>query len=171
MDRNRRRPAAAGILIASVLCVAIAAAPARQKAAPGVTVTIDYNSPATATKDFKFRRVPSPAKDDAAAKAIVTVIDGEMDENGAPPSALVDGLLPSDEDQPGSNFFFNAGTPGGSIRVYLGTLIDIAQINSYSWHPNTRGPQVYTVYASTGDDPTFDSSPKSAVDPTTVGWT
>jgi hypothetical protein len=52
----------------------------------------------------------------------------------------------------------------------LGSVIEIAQVNSYSWHPNTRGPQVYVVYASEGTDPNFDPAPKTKVDPTTVGW-
>lgn len=52
----------------------------------------------------------------------------------------------------------------------LGRMIEIAQINTYSWHPNTRGPQVYLIYASDGADPKFNPEPKGTVDPTSVGW-
>src|SRR5262249_53679584 len=120
-----------------------------QKAAPNVTVVIDRNWP-TATHDFKFPRVPSPSQDDAATTAKRLLVDGEMDQNGATLSALTDGLLPHNEDEPGANFFFNAGTSGGAFRLDLNAVMTVTAINSYSWHPNTRGPQVYTVYGSDG---------------------
>jgi hypothetical protein len=135
-----------------------------------VVVTVDRNTGAAATHAFKFKRVPSPVTDDAAAKAKLVLVDGEADPNGVSLSALTDGLLPRDEDEPGANFFFNAGTSGGRFMFDLGEAIDIAQVNTYSWHPNTRGPQIYTLYASDGSDPRFNSAPKGAVDPTTCGW-
>src|SRR5262245_38144329 len=113
-----------------------------------VSITIDRNPVATATPEFKFARVPSPMKDDAATKALLRLVDGDSDPNGAALNAVVDGLWPREEDEPGANFFFNAGTGGGRFRMDLGSVIDIAEIRTYSWHPNTRGPQVYTLYAS-----------------------
>jgi hypothetical protein len=135
-----------------------------------VKVAVDCNNNAAATKDFKFKTVPAPVKDDAAAKAKLAFVDGEMDPNGADLSALTDGLLPTDEDQPSANFFFNAGTIGGRFRMDLGSVIEIAQVNTYSWHPNTRGPQVYKLYASDGTDPKFNAAPAGSIDPTTCGW-
>jgi hypothetical protein len=142
----------------------------QQHAAPNVVVIVDRNWPA-ATKAFKFPRVPSPSKDDAATHAKRLMVDGEMDQNGATLAALTDGLLPTDEDEPGANFFFDAGTSGGSFRFDLGQVMTVTQINSYSWHPNTRGPQVYAVYGSDGSAPAFNPAPKGGVDPTAVGWT
>jgi hypothetical protein len=142
----------------------------QQRAAPNVVVIVDRNWPA-ATKDFKFPRVPSPSKDDAATNAKRLMVDGEMDQNGATLAALTDGLLPTDEDEPGANFFFDAGTSGGSFRFDLGQVMTITQVNSYSWHPNTRGPQVYAVYGSDGTAAAFNPTPKGGVDPATVGWT
>jgi hypothetical protein len=136
-----------------------------------VAVTVDRNTGAKATHDFKFERVPSPATDDAGAKAKRIIADGEMDQNAGSVGALTDGLLPRDEDEPGSNFFFDAGTPGGRFVLDLGGVIDIGQINSYSWHPNTRGPQVYTLYVSDGSNPKFQAAPGHGVDPIAVGWT
>ena len=135
-----------------------------------VKITIDHNTNATATSAFKFKSVPSPAKDDAAAKAKLLLLIGEIDPNGADLSALTDGVLPTEEDQPAANFFFNAGTSGGRFRMDLGSAIEIAQINTYSWHPNTRGPQIYILYGSDGSDPKFNAEPRGNIDPTTCGW-
>jgi hypothetical protein len=160
----------------AVLMVGLAAARAaqqldrQQRAAPSVVVIVDRNWPA-ATKAFKFSRVPSPSKDDAATNAKRLMVDGEMDQNGATLAALTDGLLPTDEDEPGANFFFDAGTSGGSFRFDLGRVLTVTQINSYSWHPNTRGPQVYAVYGSDGTAAAFNPAPKGGVDPSAVGWT
>ena len=48
--------------------------------------------------------------------------------------------------------------------------IEIAQVNTYSWHPNTRGPQLYKLYAADGSDPKFNLDPKRGVDPASCGW-
>jgi hypothetical protein len=133
-----------------------------QHAAPNVTVVVDRNWP-TATREFKFAHVPSPSSTDAATTAKRLLIDGEIDPNGATLAALTDGLVPREEDEPGSNLFFNAGTNGGSFRLDLGSATTISQINSYSWHPSTRGPQVYVVYGSDGTGTGFD--------PAKAGWT
>jgi hypothetical protein len=135
-----------------------------------VKITFDHNPNATATAAFKFKNVPSPAKDDAAAKARLLLVEGEVDGNGADLSALTDGALPTEEDQPAANFFWNAGTGGGRFQIDLGSVIEIAQVNTYSWHPNTRGPQVYRLWASDGTDPNFKPAPKTNVDLATNGW-
>ena len=141
-----------------------------QRAAPSVSVVVDRNWP-TATRAFTFARVPTPSATDAASNAKRLLVDGEADENGATLAALTDGLLPHEEDEPGSNFFFNAGTNGGSFRFDLGSAMAVSQINSYSWHPNTRGPQVYSVYGSDGTGAGFDPAPKGDKDPAKSGWT
>jgi hypothetical protein len=133
-----------------------------------VTVTIDHNP--AGTGNFKFTRVPAPVKDDAAAHAKWLLLVGELDPNAAGFTALNDGLLPASQDQPRANFFSSAGSSGGRFRLDLGRLVEIAQVNSYSWHPNSRGPQVYLLYASDGADPKFNAEPKGYVDPTTAGW-
>jgi hypothetical protein len=157
--------AAAGLVLAVEL-------PAQQPGTPpDVKVTIDHNAVTSATPAFKFARMPPPMKDDAGAKAVLKLVDGEGDSNGAALNALVDGLWPRDEDEPGANFFFDAGTAGGRFRMDLGSAIDISEVRSYSWHPNTRGPQVYTLYASDGADPKFNLSPRNDVNPATAGWT
>ena len=133
-----------------------------------VTVTIDHNPAGTGS--FSFTKVPTPVKDDAGARAKWLLLVGELDANGAGFNALSDGVLPARQDQPAANFFFIAGTSGGRFRLDLGQVMKIAQVNSYSWHPNSRGPQVYLLYASDGADPKFNAEPKGYVDPTTAGW-
>jgi hypothetical protein len=135
-----------------------------------VRITIDHNDNKTASSEFKFERVPSPARNDAGAKAILTLVDAEADGNSADLSALNDGLLPDAEDQPRRNFFLNTGTGGGRLRMDLGSVIGIAQINSYSWHSSSRGPQLYRVWASDGVDPNFNAEPKGTIDPAKCGW-
>ena len=52
----------------------------------------------------------------------------------------------------------------------FGSPIEIAQVNTYSWHPNSRGPQLYKLYAADGSDPKFNADPKRGVDPASCGW-
>jgi hypothetical protein len=134
------------------------------------SVVFDHNPNSVADRDFKFKAVPSPAQDDAAAKAKLTLIGGNLDAGSAELSALVDGRLPTDEDDPAANVFFRAGSSGGRFRLDLGAAIDIAQVNSYSWHPNSRGPQLYKLYAAEGSEAQLDLDPKRGVDPVTRGW-
>ncbi|HJP90380.1 MAG TPA: hypothetical protein VJ875_00385 [Pyrinomonadaceae bacterium] len=133
-------------------------------------VVIDHNSNSTANPEFKFKNIASPIKDDAAASAKLTLIDGELDQGSAELSALTDGRLPQDEDEPGANVFFRAGSSGGRFRMDFGTPIEIARVNSYSWHPNTRGPQLYKLYAADGSEPNLNLDPKRGVDPASCGW-
>ena len=135
-----------------------------------VKVTIDHNDNKTANAGFKFARVPSPARDDAGAKASLSFVDVEADGNSADINALIDGVLPEAEDQPRRNFFLNTGSGGGRIRMDLGSVMTIAQINSYSWHSTSRGPQVYRVWASDGATPGFIPDPKGTIDPAQCGW-
>jgi hypothetical protein len=140
-------------------------------AAYDAKITVDHNANNVANRDFKFKNVPSPVKDDAASKAHLVLIDGEIDGNGADLVAVTDGALATDRDEPSANFFFAAGSSGGRFRLDFGRVIDVAQVNSYSWHPNTRGPQVYKLYGSEGADLRFNADPNRRIDPATVGWT
>ena len=91
-----------------------------------IRITIDHNTGAAATSEFKFPRVPSPARDDAASQAKLTLVDGQLDSNGANLTALIDGMLPTSEDEPGANVFFNARSFGGRFRIDFGSAIEIA---------------------------------------------
>lgn len=134
-------------------------------------ITVDHNTGAAATREFHFKSVPSPSMDDGAANARFELIDGRLDPNGADLNALIDGRLPADEDDPGGNLFFNAGSFGGRIRIDFGRAVEITQINTYSWHGDSRAPQLYKLYGSDARDAKFDASPRRGVDPATCGWT
>ncbi|HEY1170468.1 MAG TPA: basic secretory protein-like protein [Verrucomicrobiae bacterium] len=119
---------------------------------------------------FTFKRVPLPANNDAATEAKFVIVDGERDRNGGELAVLHDGKVPTGEDQPGANFFFRAGIDGGRISVDLGRSVSVKQINSYSWHAGTRGPQVYKVYGASGEGQGFEAAPRKGVSPESCGW-
>jgi len=133
-------------------------------------VVVEHNGNNIAKSDFKFKNIPAPSKNDAAAQAKLTLIDGDFDPGSANLSALTDGRWPRDEDEPGANVFFNSGSSGGRFRMDFGSVIDIAQINSYSWHPNSRGPQLYKLYGADGSEAKLNLDPKRGVDPVSAGW-
>jgi hypothetical protein len=135
-----------------------------------VTITVDRNTGKAATPAFHFARVPSPAKDDAATNAKVELIAGTIDRGSAGLAAITDGRVPGAEDEPEANLFFKPDSWGGRFRIDLGALTDIAAVNTYSWHPDTRAPQVYRVYASDGTDPDFNPMPGVKVDLNGAGW-
>lgn len=136
-----------------------------------VKVLPEHHDNETAAPGFKFSKVPAPLRSDAAAKATFSIVDGERESNGGDVARLSDGALPSGADQPAANFFFRAGTDGGRIVADLGSVIDIKQVNTYSWHREARGPQVYRLYISDGTAAGFDAKPKRDVDPAKAGWT
>ena len=133
-------------------------------------VTFEHNPNSVATREFKFRNIALPSKNDAATSAKLTLIDGDLDGSSGSLATLVDGRLPQDEDEPGGNVFFRAGSTGGRFRMDFSTPIDIAQINSYSWHPNSRGPQLYKLYGADGSETSLNLDPKRGIDPASCGW-
>ena len=135
-----------------------------------VKIAIGHNTGRDASSAFKFNNVPSPVKDNAATGAKLKLVVGVADRGSAGLKALTDGVLPENDDDPSSNFFFGAGSDGGRFLLDLGVPIEITQVNTYSWHTNTRGPQVYNLFASDGMDPRFNPAPDSHTDPATCGW-
>jgi hypothetical protein len=135
-----------------------------------IIVTTGHTTGENASASFKVKNVPAPSKNDAATQATWTLVDSQRDGNGGELSRLHDGRLPREEDQPAENFFFRAGSDGGRIQLDCGRKLLIQQINTYSWHGGSRGPQVYTVYASDGDAAAFQAGPKRGTDPESCGW-
>jgi len=135
-----------------------------------VKVLIDHNS--EGDPRFEFNAAPRPVKHDAAerAKAKFTIVDGESDRNGSNLKALNDGRLPEGDDDPGNNFFFAAGGEGGRLKLDLGRVTDVKQVNTYSWHTDTRAPQVYDLYGADGSAADFNAAPKRGTDPEKCGW-
>jgi hypothetical protein len=135
-----------------------------------VQVVAERNEGGEASAAFKFKNVPPPAKGDAGEKARFTLVGGQRDGNAGELSKLHDGRMPREEDQPTENFFFRAGADGGRIQIDLGSRIAIKQINTYSWHGGTRGPQVYMLFASDGSAQGFIAEPKRDTKPESCGW-
>jgi len=120
--------------------------------------------------DFVFDGVPLPSDNDAATAAQFSLVDGAGDSNGGGLDALHDGQVPSSEDQPSKNFFFQPGADGGRLLIDLGRTIAVKRICSYSWHGGSRAPQVYAVYASDGKTAGFELKPKRGTEPAACGW-
>ncbi len=135
-----------------------------------IRTVVDHNDNAHVTAGFKFKDVPPPSRSDGASRAKFTIVDGAKDNHSGGVAKLQDGRLPTEEDQPAGNFFFNAGTDGGRILADLGSAIRIKQVNTYSWHADTRGPQVYKLYASDGSADGFNTQPRKPTDPEKCGW-
>lgn len=135
-----------------------------------VKITIDHNTGPNATSAFKFKNVPAPVKDNVASQAKLSLVLGRKDGNSPGLKALTDGILPENDDDPSANFFFNAGSDGGRFLFDFGAPIEIAQVNTYSWHSDTRATQVYNLFASDGTAPGFNPAPDGNTDPATCGW-
>jgi hypothetical protein len=150
--------------------VLVALASSLATARAEIKILIDHNEVGNATAGFKFKQVPRPSGDDDASKAKFSIVDGVKDDNSGELEKLHDGKLPGEEDEPAENFFFDAGTDGGRLLVDLGSVIPLRQINTYSWHPRDRGPQLYRLYASDGKAEGFNPRPKKGVKPDACGW-
>jgi hypothetical protein len=133
-----------------------------------VKVTAERND--NGTPAFKFPTVPLPRKADAGGKAVFSLLDGERDPNGGDLDKLSDGALPKNADDPRANFFFRAGSNGGAILLDLGAVTELKQVNTYSWHPGTRGPQVYQLFAHDGTGDGFKAKPEKDADLEKAGW-
>ena len=58
------------LTIAALICIFLTS--------PGdIGVVVDHNARNAENKEFKFKSVPAPVKDDAAAKAKLILVDGE----------------------------------------------------------------------------------------------
>ncbi|HTB84177.1 MAG TPA: basic secretory protein-like protein [Candidatus Sulfotelmatobacter sp.] len=151
------------VVLAAILVVAAARAE--------IKVVVGYNDNDAASPAFKFQTVPPTSANNAATSAIFTIVDGEVDPNSGGVDKLNDGKLPEEADEPAENFFFADGSAGGRIQVDLKSVTEIRKVNSYSWHPNTRGPQVYKLYAADGTATNFNAAPKNGIPPESCGWT
>jgi hypothetical protein len=155
-----------------MLCAA-AAAIACAASMGAVNIKVEHTPRGQVSADTPFTVVPPPSADDAATDAVFSVIDGVPSKlaNAGKLDKLHDGKMPPTEDAPAQNFFFEFATIEGRVRIDLGKVIPVAQINSYSWHKSDRAPQVYKVYGSDGLSAGFNPEPKIGTGPAKCGWT
>ena len=158
------RPSRLAVASLAALCLAGAAR-------ADVTATVGHLTFDDATPAFKFPGVPAPSADDLATDAKFTLIAGEADPNGPGLEALHDGKTATSSDDAAASFFLAEPTVGGRLKIDLGAVKDVGEVNTYSWHTGSRAPQVYTVYASDGESQDFDADPKMYLDPAQAGWT
>src|SRR6187402_1704871 len=111
--------------------------------APGAVQVNTALSEESSGASFTFTNVPAPARNDAATSARARILAGIVDSNSGGIGALRDGQSPAQPDQPDANFFFEAGTEGGRLLFDLERIMEVKQVNTYSRHPDSRGPQVY----------------------------
>ena len=141
-----------------------------QDALAAIQVAIGHNSGELESGGFTFTNVPPPSRNDAATSATFTLLSGAADGNAASLKNLHDGKLPVRADEPAANFFLAAGSSGGRIEIDLGRVVDIRQINTYSCHPSTRSPQVYSVYGGDEAAAGFVATPDGGTDLEKSGW-
>jgi len=153
----------AGIISMGLLLVASAGAEIKSE--------FSRNRGPRENRAFTFAQAASPLSDDAATNARCFLVGGRADPNSAPLAVIQDGKLPVSGDQPGANFFFAPGTDGGRIVIDLGQPTRVAQVSTYSWHRDTRGPQVYRLYGSDGAGKDFILQLGAERDPAQAGWT
>ncbi|HOW72624.1 MAG TPA: DUF1080 domain-containing protein [Phycisphaerae bacterium] len=134
-----------------------------------VKIVTDRNQD-NATGQFKFSGVPAPSRTDAGTAGRFKVLLGQRDPNGGDVEKLNDGVVPDEADQPAENLFFDAGTEGGWLLADMGSVIEVKQVNSYSWHPGPRGPQVYKLYAADGKADSFKAELAAGDKPEALGW-
>lgn len=155
--------------LASVLLAALVL-PMPAVAGADILPICERNESPAAVADFRFRDVPAPSASDAATNARFRIVAGDVDPNSGDIETLHDGRLPDHADHPDANFFFDVGSAGGRLLVDLGAAIDVRRVNTYSWHANSRGPQVYRLYASDGSAPDFVARPGRGVVLPQTGW-
>jgi hypothetical protein len=104
---------------------------------------------AEASGDGHFRLVPLASRGESVTIKRISTRPGTRNE---PPTVLHDGQLAEDYGP-----VFGNGVGGGVYKADLGATIELAEINSWSYHQNgNRGAQRYVLFGSdAADDPGF----------------
>ena len=136
-----------------------------------IQTIVEYNPNETATSDFKFRQVRRPFR---ATRVRTPSSTSPMVAATGPAASWkysTTAVCPARRTNR-RRIFSSAPVPtGGRLLLDLGRLIPVRQVNTYSWHPGLRGPQVYRLYGSQGTGEGFTAQPQQDVDPLTCGWT
>ncbi len=133
----------------------------------GAEVKAEYSNGRT---HFQFEAIPLPAVNDAGATGRWKILAGRVDVNSGGLDSLSDGRVPINEDQPSENLFFAAGTEGGLLALDLGEPREISEIVTYSWHSDSRAPQVYSIYGAAGSEEGFAFPSSRDTVSTSTGW-
>ena len=117
-----------------------------------VTVTTERIGSGTSTSGvFAFVTIPPNSSTDIANGKLFTVLAGTP-ASGGPISNLTNGLAQKNQDSVAESFFAIGNTANGTekIRVQIDLEVPhlLTQINTYSWHANSRAAQSYRVYGA-----------------------
>ena len=127
------------------------------------------------TAAFAFPTIPPPSNSDAADQSqgsgVFQVLRGRLKHQSGSPALLGDGVGQMRADSPRESTFFQDHS-WGTLLVDLGRDVNVAVINSYSWHQHRameehreRARQRYTVFGWAGN-----GSPDLKKAPEQEGW-
>ncbi len=142
---------------------------------PGAQRVITRIERGEETAAFTFPTIPPPSNSDAAdqsqGSAMFRVVRGRLNQQSGSPALLGDGAGQMRADSPRESIFFQ-NQSWGRLLVDLGREVDVAVINSYSWHQHRaveehreRARQRYTVFGWAGN-----GSPDLKMAPEQPGW-
>ena len=138
---------------------------------PGAQRVITRIERGEETAAFTFPTVSPPSNSDAAdqshGSAVFRVLRGRLNQQSGSPALLGDGAGQMRADSPRESTFFQDQS-WGTLLVDLGRELDVAVINSYSWHQHRaveehreRAKQRYTVFGWVGNgSPDLKNAPK-----------
>ncbi|MEE2886565.1 MAG: hypothetical protein VX951_03950 [Planctomycetota bacterium] len=113
-----------------------------------VTTEVDYGSDRETNGTFVFATVPSNSSTDLANGLTFKVLAGSPHGASGPISVLTDGSAQKNWDSVPESFFTTDDTTHIRIQVQFASVYDIGQINTFSWHRNSRSRQQYRVYTA-----------------------
>lgn len=142
---------------------------------PGAQRVITRIERGEETAACTFPTIPPPSNSDAAdqsqGSAMFRVLRGRLNQQSGSPALLGDGAGQMRADSPRESTFFQDQS-WGTLLVDLGREVDVAAINSYSWHQHRvieehreRARQRYIVYGLAGN-----GSPNLKNAPDQEGW-
>ena len=140
---------------------------------PGEKKILTRIEPGDGSQSFLFPTIPPPSREDYADQSqghAQPKAFGELGK-GADLNTLLDGKGQSKQDSPRESVHFPHWT-GGNLLIDLGKTIQIARVNSYSWHQHNditehreRARQKFTLYGYAGD-----KHPQVSPDLQASGW-
>lgn len=147
----RLAPSAFGLLFSTTAVVAQVA----------VNTEVDFGLDRETTGTFVFATVPSNSSSDLANGLTFDVLAGSPNPASGAIAVLTDGGAQTNFDSVPESFFATDNSTNIRIQVKLQTIHEIGQINTFSWHRNSRSRQQYRVYvalAPTNAAPNFSAA-------------
>ncbi len=113
-----------------------------------VTTEVDFGVDRETNGTFVFSTVPSNSSTDLAHGLTVAVLAGSPHTASGPIKVLTDGPAQKNWDSVPESFFAADTSTNIRIQIKLTNIQGIGEINTYSWHRNSRSRQQYRVYTA-----------------------